>query len=341
MSVAWIVALVGLVSLVATWWLAHPDAPFRILDQPNERSLHVVPTPRTGGVAICVALAVGWLAYRVFVPTQGLPGQLLLGAVLIAAISALDDRFGLSQAIRLFVQIIASLALVHGDFVIQDEVLPGLFLENPAVATAGTVLLALWLTNLYNFMDGMDGFAGGMAVIGFGALAWLGWRQGDLVFAGSALMISAAAAGFLWFNFPPARIFMGDAGSTTLGFLVAAFAVWADRRGVGPVWLTLVVFSPFVVDATATLLRRAMCGEPVWRAHRSHYYQRLVQLGWGHRRTLLVEYTAMLISVAAALAVAGAPRDVQWATLAALAVAYASAAFAIRTLEKKCINVHS
>lgn len=336
MALAFIVAGVGLASLALTWWLSRPDAPIRILDHPNERSLHAAPIPRTGGLAICGALVAGWTASSVLFQSQILPGQVLLGTVLIAAIAVLDDRFGLPQSIRLFVQFIAALVLIYGGFVLQGDWLPGVSSpDEPVVVLAGTVLLTLWLTNLYNFMDGMDGFAAGMAVIGFGALALLGWGQGDALFAGAALTISAAAAGFLWFNFPPARIFMGDSGSTTLGFLVAAFAIWAGRREVAPVWLVLVVFSPFVVDATVTLLKRAARGEPVWKAHRRHYYQRLVQLGWGHRRTVLAEYAAMLVCATAALSVSAAGPGVQWTMITVLAAVYGYAAYAIHTLEKK------
>lgn len=327
--------VVGLMSAALTYWLTHPNAPIRVLDHPNERSLHAAPTPRTGGMAICVSLLMAWLALAVSTHLQFFPVNILLGAVMIAAIAIFDDRHNLSAGLRLVVQLGAALILVYDGFMLQGEILPGMpLLANTVLVAAVTVLLTLWLTNLYNFMDGMDGFAGGMAVIGFGTLASLGWGQDELLFMGSALAVCAAAAGFLYFNFPPARIFMGDSGSTTLGFLVAAFAVWGSRLGIAPVWLTLVIFSPFVVDATVTLLRRALRGEPVWRAHRSHYYQRLVQLGWGHRRTVLAEYITMLVAAGVALAVSTAGVRVQWSMLTALAAAYAVAAVAIHRLER-------
>lgn len=343
MLVAAIVTTVGIIALVLTRWLVQPNAFIRLLDHPNERSLHATPVPRTGGLAVCAALLTAWVAHRVLPGTETVPVPLFVGASLVAAISIFDDRYGLSQTVRLAVQLAAALMLIYGGLVPQGEALPGMPLTASSTAIAtGTVFLVLWLTNLYNFMDGMDGFAAGMAVIGFGALALLGWGQEDALFAGSALTVSAAAAGFLWFNFPPARIFMGDSGSTTLGFLVAAFAIWADRRDVAPVWLTLVIFSPFVVDATVTLLKRAARGEAVWRAHRSHYYQRLVQAGWGHRRTVLAEYAAMLVCAAAALATVDADRWVQWVMLCILAIAYTVVALSIHKLEKKHdANIHS
>lgn len=334
-SAALIIVLIGMISLALAGWLAGPDAPIRMLDQPNERSLHATPVPRTGGIAICAALSFGWIASLLIGSGGAIPAQILSAAVVVAAVATLDDRYSLSPALRLLVQFGAAMILVQDGFVIQDDLVPGPVSIPEWAAVAITVMVALWLTNLYNFMDGMDGFAGGMAVIGFGTLAALGWSQGDGLFAGATLAVVAAVAGFLWFNFPPARIFMGDSGSTTLGFLVAAFAVWGSRRGVAPVWVTLVVFSPFVVDATVTLIRRALRGEPVWRAHRSHYYQRLVQLGWSHRRTVLVEYCVMLMCAAAAFSLVGSDVMTQWTVLAVLAFGYFCAALAVHRMEHR------
>lgn len=332
MSGAVIILLVGFTSLVLTQWLARTDAAICILDQPNERSLHSVPMPRTGGIAICAALFLGWLLHLFFLPAQ-IPVQIFMGAVLVFCVSILDDLYGLPHYLRLIIQFGAALILIRSGFVIDGDITPGIALSPGPVVTLLTVMMSLWLINLYNFMDGMDGFAGGMTVIGFGALAILGWQQGDALFSGAAMAVCAAAAGFLWFNFPPARIFMGDSGSTTLGFLVAAFAIWASRRGIAWVWVTLVVFSPFVVDATMTLLRRAVRGERIWLAHRSHYYQRLVQLGWGHRRTVLAEYVVMIICAVAALAINGESEPMQQFVLLALAVGYLGVAVAIHIME--------
>lgn len=335
MSAVIVALLAAMVSLLLTRWLSQPNAPLRILDYPNQRSLHDTPTPRTGGLAICSALLIAWLLSLYLATADNVPEQILSGAAIIAGVSILDDRYGLSQGLRLLVQFVAALLLIRSGFVIHGDIAPGLALSQGWVAAALTVVLTLWLTNLYNFMDGMDGFAGGMAVIGFGAVAALGYGQGDALFAGAALAVVAAAAGFLWFNFPPARIFMGDSGSTTLGFLVAAFAVWGSRRGVAPVWVTLVVFSPFVVDATVTLIQRALHGEPIWQAHRSHYYQRLVQLGWSHRRTVLVEYCAMLICAGTALSLGGGDVITQWIVLGVLAFGYLGAARAVHRMERR------
>jgi UDP-N-acetylmuramyl pentapeptide phosphotransferase/UDP-N-acetylglucosamine-1-phosphate transferase len=155
------------------------------------------------------------------------------------------------------------------------------------------VIGAIWVTNLYNFMDGSDGLAGGMALFGFAAYGAAAWRSSDVSVAAANLCVVGAAAGFLRFNFSPARIFMGDAGSIPLGFLAASVGSYGWSRGLWPAWFPLLVFSPFWVDATTTLLARQLRGEKVWLAHRSHYYQRLVLMGWGHRKVAVVEYVLM------------------------------------------------
>jgi len=110
-----------------------------------------------------------------------------------------------------------------------------------------------------------------------------------------SFLLAGAATGFLLHNFPPARIFMGDVGSIPIGFFFGAVILLGSREQVFDVWVPLIVFSPFLVDATATLCRRLFAGEKIWEAHRTHYYQRMVLLGWGHRRTVLIEYGLMVL----------------------------------------------
>jgi UDP-N-acetylmuramyl pentapeptide phosphotransferase/UDP-N-acetylglucosamine-1-phosphate transferase len=190
-----------------------------------------------------------------------------------------------------------------------------------AVALA-LVLLTVWMTNLYNFMDGSDGLAGGMALIGFSFYGAAAWFAGSTEFALVNFSIAAAAAAFLVFNFHPARIFLGDAGSVPLGFLAAALGLIGWLQHDWTWWFPILVFSPFVVDASVTLARRLLQREKVWQAHRDHYYQRLVQLGWGHRKTALAEYALMLACGVLALAALAAPAAMQAGLLAAAAAVY-------------------
>jgi UDP-N-acetylmuramyl pentapeptide phosphotransferase/UDP-N-acetylglucosamine-1-phosphate transferase len=330
------VVISGLVSMFLCWCLLRPGMPIRLMDEPNERSLHTVPTPRTGGIAICVALLLGWLLSLAPQYHEVFPARIVLGAAMVATVSLLDDLYGLPQLPRLLMHGVAAFVMIDGGIVIQGELLPGIVIPaGGAVAAACTFLLVLWLTNLYNFMDGMDGFAAGMAVIGFGGLGLLGLWHGDPFFAGTALTVCAAAAGFLWFNFPPARIFMGDSGSTTLGFLAAGLLIWASRRDVLPVWQGLIIFSPFVVDATVTLLGRVLAREALFRAHRSHYYQRLVRIGWGHRRTVLAEYAVMLACGLSVWLVTDKNQFIQWSIIALLLSGYLVVILAIRHMERR------
>jgi UDP-N-acetylmuramyl pentapeptide phosphotransferase/UDP-N-acetylglucosamine-1-phosphate transferase len=194
---------------------------------------------------------------------------------------------------------------------------------------AVAVLAVIWTTNLYNFMDGSDGLAGGMALFGFAAYAAAAWLAGDGIFAALAASIAAAAAAFLRFNFPPARVFMGDAGAIPLGFLAATLGLLGWREGYWPIWFPVLVFSPFVLDASVTLARRVLRGERFWVAHKIHYYQRLVRLGWGHRNTALAEYALMAACGGAALWALGQTPSAQWATVGAIAAAYGALGLAV------------
>lgn len=274
------VALV--VALLVTSILRSRLAARFALDTPNERSLHSQPVPRTGGIGVLAGLAAG----VAFLPEY----RILLAWLLpLFLISVLDDVRGMPAAVRLTVHLGVAVAFVHH--------FTGF--GWPAVLVLG--VCTAWMTNLYNFMDGSDGLAGGMATIGFGAYGVAAWIQGDVMFAQLAWCVAAAAAGFLVFNFSPASIFLGDTGSIPLGFLAGALGLLGVLREAWPWWFPVVIFAPFIVDATLTLLRRTLRRQKVWQAHRDHYYQRLVRMGWSHRATALAEYLLMLGCAAAAV----------------------------------------
>lgn len=275
--------LSALVTLVLTFALATGRVGAIAQDIPNERSLHDKPVPRSGGVALMAGVLCGWGMLM-----QSLVWWIVALVLGLFALSLLDDLRGLSAATRLTGHFIAALAAVIGAGVSLPWFVP-------------VLLFVVWMTNLYNFMDGSDGLAGGMALLGFGGYGIGAWLAGDEGFALLNFSVAAAAAGFLLFNFHPAKIFMGDAGSIPLGFLAAAFGVSGWQAGYWPCWFPLLVFSPFVADATVTLLKRARRGEKLSQAHRGHYYQRLVQMGWGHRNTALAEYALMLLAGISAL----------------------------------------
>ena len=274
------------------------------LDHPNERSLHEQPVPRVGGIGILAGVLLAFALLRA-------EPVLAVLVAMLAAISYLDDRSHLPIVLRFGAHALAAIVFVL-------TTVPDLHPAWQAVLALAT----MWVTNLYNFMDGSDGLAGGMALFGFGAYALAAWLVGDAVFVVVAASIAAAAAAFLVFNVPPAKVFMGDTGSIPLGFLAAALGILGWRAGHWPPWFPVLVFSPFVIDASLTLARRLLRGERVWQAHRSHYYQRLVQLGWGHRNTALAEYALMGACGGLALWALGQPLAVQWAAVGTAIAAY-------------------
>jgi len=317
-----------------SWQFSRPKSRMYLLDHPNERSLHSQPTPRTGGVAIALALS---LCAAIYVICADLPGVLLwigLAAGLLAIMSFFDDRYGLPVGLRFLGHLLVAVLTTTGGLILAAAEIPGwTWLWPTWLAQFVTIIFLVWMINLYNFMDGMDGFAGGMAVIGFGVFALLGLKTGHSAFVVSNLLIMAASAGFLVFNFPPARIFMGDTGSSLLGLLSGAMMLWASTEGIFKFWTGLLVFSPFVVDATVTLLRRLFRGERVWEAHRSHFYQRLVQRGWGHRKTVLIEYVLMLACGGSALLASTMSVAWQQALLAGVIVVYLTLIYAVTISE--------
>ena len=263
----------------------------KVQDIPNERSLHSTPVPRIGGVGLMAGVLAGWA----FVFTS-LTWWLLLPPIMLFILSLLDDLRGLPVRVRLPVHLAAAIMLVAGSGLLASH---GFWLALVAV------LLTVWMTNLYNFMDGSDGLAGGMALFGFGIYGVAALNAHNDSLANANITISAAALGFLFYNFPRARVFMGDAGSIPLGFLVAAMSLWGWQQGCWSAWFPLLVFSPFIVDASVTLAKRSLRGVKVTEAHREHYYQRAVQMGMSHRKVALVEFALMLGCGATALQALG------------------------------------
>jgi UDP-N-acetylmuramyl pentapeptide phosphotransferase/UDP-N-acetylglucosamine-1-phosphate transferase len=279
------------------------------LDQPNERSLHERPVPRTGGIA----LLAGASASLAFGATElWLPLAL---AAALAVMSFVDDLHSLPTAVRLAAHLAAAASIV---WYVMSPMQP--------LALVLLVLAVVWITNLYNFMDGSDGLAGGMALFGFGAYAVGAALAGHAPLAALDAALAAGAGAFLLLNFPPARIFLGDVGSVPLGFLAAALGLVGWRDDIWPLWFPLVVFAPFIGDATLTLLRRLARGERVWHAHREHYYQRLVRLGAGHRGAALTGYGLMLACGLTALYARDAAAAVQAGAIGAAVLLLVAAA---------------
>jgi UDP-GlcNAc:undecaprenyl-phosphate GlcNAc-1-phosphate transferase len=274
-------------------------------DVPNQRSLHAAPLPRGGGIAIWA----GWLPVVLWVsPGAGIPpSQWLIPFLLLALVSLRDDVRALGVGVRLLVHALA--ALWFAIAVAWPHAAPGLSFATVALVL-GAGAIAAWSLNLYNFMDGNDGLAAVMAMLGFSAYGF-GAVIADIP-AGAFFSLAAATLPFLAVNFPPSRMIMGDVGAVPLGFLAAAFGVALVVAGNWPPWFPALVFLPFIADATTTLARRAWRRERIWEAHRSHYYQRLHRLGAGHRGTLVIYACWMVGTGLTALACLHWERGLGW-----------------------------
>lgn len=274
----------------------------QVLDLPNARSSHRLPTPRGGGLAIVVSFfaAVGVLTLGGRLP-PALAAAHFGAGVLVAGVGLIDDVRGLAARWRLLAHFAAAawaLYWLGGEALAAAPALPtGLLLPLAALALA-------WLLNLYNFMDGIDGLAGVEALTVAGSVALLAACADDGALAALALALALAAAGFLYWNWAPAKIFMGDVGS---GFLGSAFGLLLLQAGARPqlLWAGVLLLGVFIVDATVTLLRRLLRGERIGEAHRSHAYQVAARRWRSHRSVSLAVAAinlAWLLPLAAALA---------------------------------------
>jgi len=246
-----------------------------LFNEVNERSSHTVPTPHGGGIAIAITWFVGIL-YLYFIDDidTNLFYALLIG-IIISIVSFFDDIYELSAKLRIIAQSIVAIAGIYllggtksldfGLFVIENEIMTNIF----------SFLLIVWFINLYNFLDGINGYAGSEAI--FLSVA------GFLLFGGGHfIVLSVAVLGFLYWNFNKAKIFMGDVGSTLLGYNVAIFILYYNNVDSTNLWIWIILFGVFWFDATLTLIRRKLNNEQLSQAHKKHAYQRLTQSGWSH-----------------------------------------------------------
>ena len=303
---------------VRRWALSH-----NALDIPNARSGHSRPTPRGGGLAVALVTILGWTALGIVFSSPTSRAALLAyagGAGLIALVSWLDDLYSLSAATRFTAHIFAALAVVLALGPWQTiSLAPGLELTLGYAGAAITLLWIVGLTNAFNFMDGSDGLAGSQALVAGLGWACLGWMNHLPAVEILALLLAAGSLGFLFHNWPPARIFMGDVGSAFLGYSFAVLPLLAQGEnvriaGAGPILGFLVVW-PFIFDAAFTFLRRLRKGENVFAAHRSHLYQRLIIVGYSHRFVLLLYSGLAIAGTAAALCWCMRPVEVIWSSV--------------------------
>jgi UDP-GlcNAc:undecaprenyl-phosphate GlcNAc-1-phosphate transferase len=248
----------------------------------------------------------GWLAGGAWL---GGPQLLLAPLLVIIVVSFWDDRYGTPAWARLTVQTVAACAWV--------------WLAGTPLNVFAAVVAIVWMANLFNFMDGSDGLAVAMGLIGFTAYA-LAESMAGIPDAPILWVLVAALAPCLVMNFPPARLFLGDVGAVPLGFVAATFGISGWQSGAWPGWFPLLVFLPFVADASVTIVLRLLRGAKIWEAHREHFYQKLVQMGLGHRGTLALYGSLMAGTALSALLAllrapwAGPPLLILWGAVLAL-----------------------
>lgn len=276
---------IGPLAFALAWILTAAATPLLrrfIMDQPNERSSHVVPTPRGGGIGLMGALLPLWALTALLIGDTG-AAVTALYALGLAALGLMDDIRGMPVLLRLMTQAVfvglGLQTLPEGSLVFQG------FLP-PWADTLVTAFAWLWFINLFNFMDGTDGIASVEAAgISIGIAALILFDGGATISLNLNLITAGAALGFLMLNWSPARVFMGDVGSVPLGFLLGWLLIDLAVSGYWAAALILPAY--FLFDATLTLLRRIAKGEPFWRAHRSHFYQQAAARWGSHRKVAL------------------------------------------------------
>lgn len=292
-----------------------------LLDIPNDRSSHRIAMPRGGGIAVVAVVTLGSVVLAVLgLLNRPLLVTLLVGGIAVAAIGYADDRHRLKPRTRLAVH---SLAAVLAIASLGGLAPLGLGAQVEDLGWFGTVLALLgivWVVNLFNFMDGIDGIAASEALFVAGAGALLSQAQGNTGISWSAWLLCGACAGFLVWNWPPARIFLGDVGSGYIGFVLAVLALGDSHRDPVAIWQWLILGGVFFVDATVTLVRRCLRGERVHQAHRQHAYQWLARRGRSHAKvTLSVLAVDVLWLLPCAMYAGNHPRAAALAVIVALA----------------------
>ncbi|MCT7635642.1 glycosyltransferase family 4 protein [Aliarcobacter butzleri] len=264
-----------LISFFLTYFIKNYMIKKSFVASVNERSSHTVPTPHGGGIAIAITWFIG-LFYLYFIGQieNNLFYALLFGAV-ISIVSFFDDIYELSPKLRLIIQAIVAIGGLYflGGF---ETLTFGIFdIQNPIFTNIFAFFMIIWFINLYNFLDGINGYAGSEAV--FLSLA------GFILFGGNHFLVLAVSVlGFLYWNWNKAKIFMGDVGSTLLGYNVAIFTIYYANQEPTNFWIWIILFSVYWFDATLTLIRRKLNKERLSLAHKKHAYQRLTQVGWSH-----------------------------------------------------------
>lgn len=295
-----------------------------LLDHPNQRSSHLIPTPRGGGIAIVATFlaALFFLHQQHFIATA-LFWSLTLGGLVIAAIGACDDFFHLRAKTRVTVQFgvaLFALIMLHGLPILDFG---GIQLNLHWIGTLIGIISIVWLTNLYNFMDGIDGLAGTQAIFVCLSAAGILWYLGEFPLAIICVTLAVSCTGFILFNWPPATIFLGDVGSGFLGYTISVIGIYASKYTALSLSFWLILLAIFICDTTFTLIHRVQQKKVWYAAHREHAYQCFILRGATHRQVILaiLSLNVCLILPLALLTLIW-PHQAAWTTLLTFFIFY-------------------
>ncbi|MFT5572077.1 MAG: Fuc2NAc and GlcNAc transferase [Cryomorphaceae bacterium] len=295
-----IIIAIGFVTIVLSWAAVRVLIGYlkqrKIVDTPNDRTLHQGAVPRGGGLVISASLLLVLVASAQLSGRYAMFMGLFVVVLLWALLSWWDDRSDLSPKLRFGAQIALALATVCAfGWLSQVQLSADLWLKFSWFGAFCSVFGILWMANLYNFMDGMDGLAASQTIIAAITIGFWFWQAGDSYFTLVCAVLAASSYGFLLWNWHPAKIFMGDVGSVTLGAFFATLLIIGVTRYQIPAVSFVVLFSVFVVDSSLTLIRRMVRGEKFWLPHRSHHYQRLAGLEIAHSKIVIAAIVLMLL----------------------------------------------
>lgn len=330
---AWQAAVIALVGAAVLTPLMRRYSHWRgLIDQPGVRRSHSSPVARGGGLAIGVSLL---LTAIVFAPGGALVAPFVAGAAIVTLLGWLDDHASLGIGWRLGIQLLVAVGITSWLGPVESVRIAGVAVSAPWLWTPMAVVAIVWLMNLFNFMDGSDGLASSQAVISFVLFACAFGLAGEITAAWLAAVAAGASLGFLAWNRPVASIFLGDSGSLLLGWCAGALALAGTLSDSFSVWVSLIIVSPFVIDATVTLCWRLVRGEQWYTPHADHAYQYLIRLGWSHGKVLLAWIALNGLLVVPATAVALWKPRADMGVAAALTVILAGAWYVVHFVVAK------
>jgi UDP-N-acetylmuramyl pentapeptide phosphotransferase/UDP-N-acetylglucosamine-1-phosphate transferase len=310
-----------------------------VYDVPNQRSSHVKPTPLMGGIGFVTCFLIMALLVPSFSFSSVSQVFFLLSLFGISLLGLFDDIKGLPARFRFLAQIVCSSGIVFSGIQLSTLQFPGSTISLTFISVYLSVFFLVSTINIFNFMDGIDGYAGGVSLIGALSLAILAHSHSDSSFMMLMLLLAAVISGFLVWNFPKASIFMGDVGSTFLGLLFGAASIYVSQVYDGiSIVVPIIIFSVFLMDASVTMLGRLCSGKKFWEAHREHFYQKLNRSGWSHRQIITLEFSHMIILCAIALRYSSLSEISQWLVICGVVLSFALKFTWIQKLFKKAVT---